>query len=140
VQRRHHHPELVARAVGQRVRELRLARELTQEKLAERLGVATPHVQAVERGVRNVTLATLCRLADALHVEVIQLFVAPRTDHVSKPGRPKASQSVPRGTVPVAVYEREELPSTHTIAERPPEHAKGTGRRKPKAREHRSRE
>jgi transcriptional regulator with XRE-family HTH domain len=127
VQRRQN-PQRVARAVGQRVRELRLARQLTQEKLAEQIAVATPHVQAVERGVRNLTLATLCKLADALEVDLIQLFVPPRTDHASKPGRPTASQSASRGPVSVAVYEQDDLPRTHAVAE--PQHPKRSDRRR----------
>ena len=88
------------------MRELRLSRRLTQEALAERLGVATPHVQAIERGVRNLTLHSLGKLADALDVEVIQLFVAPQAVHdAGKPGRPRTLAAEARGPVPMVVYD-----------------------------------
>ena len=103
--RRDNDPKRLALAVGRRVRELRLARDLTQEKLAERLDSATPHVQAIERGVRNLTLASLCRIADALDVEAIQLLVLPRGEHAPRPGRPPADYGVARGTVMLVLQE-----------------------------------
>ncbi|MGH7434755.1 MAG: helix-turn-helix domain-containing protein [Polyangiaceae bacterium] len=90
-------------AVGRRIRELRLARQLTQERLAEELGTATPHVQAIERGVRNLTLVTLFRVADALNVEPIQILVPPHADSFeTKPGRPAAGSGAwARGALPM---------------------------------------
>lgn len=116
--RRRHDPERLLRAVGRRARELRLARNLTQEALAERLQVATPQVQAIERGVRNLTLTTLCRLADALDVEPVQFLVPPRSEgQPSKPGRPSKASAGSRGPVPIAIYDAPEV-ATVAVAER----------------------
>jgi transcriptional regulator with XRE-family HTH domain len=53
---------------GQRVREARLARGWTQEDLSRETGLATVQVSRIERGVREVRLATVLRLLDALEM------------------------------------------------------------------------
>ena len=53
------------------LRELRLKRGMTQQQLAEKLGVTRQHVAAYENGVNsisNMTLAKALRMCDALHV------------------------------------------------------------------------
>jgi len=60
--------------LGQRVRQLRHERQLTQEDLA---GLAAFHrnfIVLIEKGERNVTLRTLFALADALEVHPSHLF------------------------------------------------------------------
>lgn len=79
------------RDVGRRVAELRLARGLTQEALAERLDVATRWVQAVEGGRENLTIGTLATFANALRAPMIDFFTAPTTPK-ARPGRPKRSK------------------------------------------------
>ena len=81
----------VLRDVGRRVAELRLARGLTQEALAERLDVAARWVQAVEGGRENVTLGTLTTFANALRVSMVAFFEPPTTSK-ARPGRPKRSK------------------------------------------------
>jgi transcriptional regulator with XRE-family HTH domain len=61
------------RRVGKRVKELRLARNLTQEQLGERASLSYKFVGEVERGVGNPTLDTLASLAAALGVEIVDL-------------------------------------------------------------------
>jgi transcriptional regulator with XRE-family HTH domain len=58
------------RRVGERVRELRADRGLTQLRLAERSGISRPSIANVEAGRQNVSLRQLCALASALGVEV----------------------------------------------------------------------
>lgn len=60
--------------VGRVVRARREELGLTQEQLAERAQVHDRSVGKVERGVSNVTLATLVALADALDVPVAGLM------------------------------------------------------------------
>ena len=57
-----------------RVRELREALTLSQEAFAHKAGLDRTYVSGVERGRRNPTLDVLYRLADALEVEVRDLF------------------------------------------------------------------
>lgn len=58
-------------SLGAQLRTLRLERDLTQEQLAEQLGMSPRYVAGVERGEYNLSLASIEALAD-------QLGVAPR--------------------------------------------------------------
>ena len=59
---------------GRRLRELRLERELSQEKLSELAGLDKNYVSEAERGRMNPALLTIGRLADALGVEDVALI------------------------------------------------------------------
>lgn len=60
--------------LGAQVREIRRARGLTQEALAEQLGVSPRYLAGVERGERNLTLDSVDALAEQLGVEARELF------------------------------------------------------------------
>ena len=59
--------------LGARLRELRLKRGLSQQALAERVGVPQTHVSAMELGVKFPNLLTILRLAVALDCKVTDL-------------------------------------------------------------------
>jgi len=59
---------------GQRLRELRLRRGLSQEAFADVCGFARSYMSRLERGVGNPSLDAIQTLADALGVEVVELF------------------------------------------------------------------
>jgi transcriptional regulator with XRE-family HTH domain len=59
---------------GKRVREIRLKRKWSQEKLAEESGLHTTYISGIERGKRNVGMENVVKLARALKVDVGQLF------------------------------------------------------------------
>ncbi len=80
-------PEILVQKVGRRIAELRKQAGLTQEELAERLGVGWRYLSRAERG-ENLTLRTMAKIANVLGVEVKSLLNKPRTLAV-KPGRPK---------------------------------------------------
>jgi transcriptional regulator with XRE-family HTH domain len=58
---------------GAHLREMRIARGLTQPQLAERCGSNVPFISNVERGVMMPGLAMLLRLADALECNLSEL-------------------------------------------------------------------
>jgi len=59
---------------GRRVKELRAEREITQEELAERVGVFRTYMSRIETGAANPTLTVIHALADALSVDVVSMF------------------------------------------------------------------
>ncbi len=59
---------------GVRLRQLRTARELSQESLAGLAGLHRTFVSMVERGKRNVTIATVEKLAKALECRMADLM------------------------------------------------------------------
>ncbi|MES1185895.1 MAG: LexA family transcriptional regulator [Myxococcales bacterium] len=61
-------------AVGRRIKALRQARGLTQDAVAEALGIAVKNVQRLEAGGQNLTLKTLAHVADVLDVEPHELL------------------------------------------------------------------
>jgi transcriptional regulator with XRE-family HTH domain len=65
--------ERVLQGFGQHVRQLRLSKKVSQEDLAEMADLHRTYISDVERGVRNVSLATAFRIAQALGVELKDL-------------------------------------------------------------------
>ena len=63
--------------VGRNIRRLRRERGLSQEDLADEIGVHRTYMGGVERGERNLTLRTLERLADRLGVSPLSLLADP---------------------------------------------------------------
>jgi transcriptional regulator with XRE-family HTH domain len=61
-------------ALGTRLRDLRNRAELTQERAAEAIGLHVKHLQRLERGTVNVTLATLVSCTLAYGVKLGELF------------------------------------------------------------------
>ncbi len=61
-------------ALGKRVREVRHARGLPQEGLAEQLGVTPRYLAGIERGERNLTLDSVDALAKQLEVTGLSLL------------------------------------------------------------------
>ena len=54
--------------IGQNIRQIREDTGLTQEKLADILGIGDKHVSAIERGAVGLSLPTLMRICEALSV------------------------------------------------------------------------
>jgi transcriptional regulator with XRE-family HTH domain len=79
----------VQRFVAANIRRLRARQGVTQEELAEKASLGAVHVRSIERGVENVTLATLVALADALGVPP-GLLLRKATLPPLRPGRPRS--------------------------------------------------
>ena len=62
------------RLFGNRVRELRLERKFSQEKLAELADLHRNYVGGIERGERNVSLLNIVKLAHGLKVRPAKLI------------------------------------------------------------------
>jgi len=64
----------LAQVFGTNVRGRRQARGLSQEALADLVGLAPTYVGQIERGRRNPTLAVVERFAAALEIEPLDLL------------------------------------------------------------------
>lgn len=60
--------------LGARIQELRKHKKLTQECLAEMVGIDTPNLSNIERGKRFVSSDTLEKIVTALGVKESELF------------------------------------------------------------------
>ena len=61
-------------AFGQRVKELRMNKGISQEKFAELADVHRTYIGMVERAERNVTLKNIEKIANALNISISELF------------------------------------------------------------------
>jgi transcriptional regulator with XRE-family HTH domain len=59
---------------GQRLREIRSRKGISQEELAERAGLHRTYVSSVERGERNISIVNIENLARALGVTLAELM------------------------------------------------------------------
>ena len=60
--------------VGMRIRELRRAKGISQEALADEAGVHRTYMGSVERGERNISLDNIVRIAKALRAQPYELL------------------------------------------------------------------
>lgn len=60
--------------LGKRVAKLRRERGLTQEQLAEKMGVSRNHIADIELGTRNTGVWSFLLIARALDIQPAELF------------------------------------------------------------------
>ena len=65
-------PELIQ--FGFQLRSLRIERGLSQEQLGLIAGLDRTYISGIERGVRNVSLINIFRIATALEIATSELF------------------------------------------------------------------
>ena len=63
-------------AIGRGIREIRKARNTSQEALAHMSNIDRSHMGKIERGERNVTALNILRIADALAIKPSEIFHA----------------------------------------------------------------
>ena len=71
---------LISELFGQRVRQLRMERGLSQEAFAVCCGMDRTYISSLERGHRNVCLHNIAAIAAALGVSLSELFEGVSTD------------------------------------------------------------
>lgn len=74
-----HNPKVL---LGRRVRELRRAKDITQEKLAELSHVDRTYINSCERGKRNVSIMLIAKLCRGLEISMMEFFNSPYFENV----------------------------------------------------------
>ena len=59
---------------GQTIRDIRLSKQISQEKFADMCGLHRTYVSDVELGKRNVSLENIEKMANALDIKISDLF------------------------------------------------------------------
>ena len=59
---------------GERVREIRKEKELSQEELAHKADLHRTYIGMIERAEKNITLINIEKIANALEVEIANLI------------------------------------------------------------------
>ena len=72
------------RFIGKNIKTYRMRSDLTQDQLANEVGIARVSLARIEAGTANTTIKTLVRLAHALKVSPDVFFNAADTIHISK--------------------------------------------------------
>lgn len=66
--------EINYKALGKRIKLARIEKEMTQERLAELVGLSPTHMSNIESGTANVSLPSLVNIANALSLSVDDLL------------------------------------------------------------------
>ena len=64
----------IAKIIGQRIRNSRTQKGLSQEKLAELAGCHPTYIGQLERGEKNATLESVEKIASAMDISLSELF------------------------------------------------------------------
>lgn len=61
-------------SLGKRIRIYRKKAGLTQDMLAEKLGLSSKYIQYIENGNRNPSLKVIFKIAKILEIDICRLF------------------------------------------------------------------
>ena len=71
----------IVRVFGSNLKKYRTAMGLSQEAFAEKCGLHRTYISAIECYRRSIALENVQRIAEALGVEVYQLFLTDKENH-----------------------------------------------------------
>lgn len=61
--------------VGLKIKSIRKEQNLTQEQVSELTGLDRGYISDVERGIRNISIVNLEKIANALRKQIFELFL-----------------------------------------------------------------
>jgi len=108
--------------LGERVRELRKARDWTLEQAAKQAGLARSTLSKIENGQMSPTYEALKKLAVGLEISVPQLFTPPQKDQIN--GRMNVTKAGSGTEYLTTTYEHMLLSDTLTKKKMLPYHAR----------------
>jgi len=62
------------KALGMRIRKIREGDSLTQLDIEVRTGISRSDISKIENGLKNIEFITIIKIAEALDIEVFELF------------------------------------------------------------------
>lgn len=65
---------MIKEQVGKRIKELRLAKNMSQEDFAFKCGLDRTYITSLERGKRNISLINLEKIANAFEMSLSEFF------------------------------------------------------------------
>lgn len=65
----------IKKLLGERIKEIRKSKNLTQEQLAERIGIEIPSLSNIENGKNYPNSETIEKIANGLEMEVFELYI-----------------------------------------------------------------
>lgn len=80
----------IAKYLGQRIRQFRNERHMSQEELSFKAGISAAHLGQIERATKNPTIDTIAKIATALDLPVTSFFsddavtISPQNNIVGK--------------------------------------------------------
>ena len=74
----------IKKMIGNRIKELRARKDVTQEQLAEKVEINTKYLSSIERGKENPTLDIFIRVAESLGVDIGDIFKQLEAEDPSK--------------------------------------------------------
>lgn len=74
---------MLLQVIGERIKHLRKEQGLTQEELAEKAGINASYIGTVERGERNISIATLEKIIGGLGVPAVAMFQFHETESLA---------------------------------------------------------
>ena len=64
----------IKKKIGEKIKNLRLEKGWSQEKLALTADLDRTYIPSIEKGNRNVSITVIEKIANALNVEIIELL------------------------------------------------------------------
>ena len=77
--------------LGLRIREIRKQNKLTQEQLAEKIGIEIPSLSNIENGKNYPNSETIEKIATGLNVQIFELFIF---EHLKEPDNKKMLEEI----------------------------------------------
>jgi transcriptional regulator with XRE-family HTH domain len=71
---KYYRDEIFIKQFGKRLREIRLAQNVSQEELAGRTGFELSQIGRIERGIVNTSISHVSAIASALKISPLELF------------------------------------------------------------------
>jgi transcriptional regulator with XRE-family HTH domain len=103
------------KALGSAIKAARMENKVTQEQLAEMIGIAPSHVKQIEAGNRSPSVEVLFKLAQTLNFSVDEAFFPDRRDE------PELLYKIERGLKQCSVHDLRVVYSTLTALKDKPE-------------------